>query len=56
MGLHLPGVEVLKHRRKHGLVDREHPHLAGHVLDRDANAFAAGRLVEEFHLAHLVGV
>jgi hypothetical protein len=33
LGFLLCGVEVLKHRRKQGLVDREHPHLAAHVLD-----------------------
>ena len=33
----LRGIEVLEQGRKQGLVDREHPHLATHVLDRDVH-------------------
>ncbi len=50
------GVKLTEQGCEQRLVDLVYPHLPARVLDRHAHSFAAGRLVAEFHLAHVVGV
>src|SRR5215213_6260459 len=56
LGLALYGVERFEQLCQHRLVDHVYSHLAVDVLDRAAHGFAAGGLVDEFHLAHRVGI
>jgi hypothetical protein len=48
------GVQLLKHGREEGFVDRKYPHLTGSVFDRDTHVFTARRLVKDFDIAYLV--
>src|SRR5215204_7148480 len=54
--LALYGVERFEQLCKQRLVDHVYSHLAVDILDRAAHGFAAGGLVDEFHLAHRVGI
>src|SRR5215211_6796047 len=54
--LALYGVELFEQLCQQRLVDHVYSHLAAHILNRAAHRFAAGGLVDELHLAHLVGI
>src|SRR5215212_11027681 len=49
-------VELFEQLCQHRLVDHVYSHLAAYILNRAAHRFAAGGLVDELHLAHLVGI